>query len=50
MTDANLSSTRYIGIAYNKPSSVESDEPSDYTWTAIKVGIVTGKQIGRAHV
>lgn len=36
MTDAETDTTRYIGIAYNKPSSVESDEPSDYTWTAIK--------------
>ena len=36
MTDAKTDTTRYIGIAYNKPSSVESDEPSDYTWTAIK--------------
>lgn len=26
----------YIGIAYNKDSAIESDNPSDYSWTKIK--------------
>lgn len=28
--------SKYIGIAYNKPSIVEGTNPKDYTWTLIK--------------
>lgn len=33
MSPTPISTTKYIGIAYNKQSSTPSDNPSDYTWS-----------------
>lgn len=33
MSPTPISTTKYIGIAYNKQSSTPSDKPSDYTWS-----------------
>ena len=36
MTNVPNQNTEYIGIAYNKESPIESDNPSDYTWSKFK--------------
>ena len=33
MSPTPISTTKYIGIAYNKQSSTPSDNPGDYTWS-----------------
>ena len=36
MYDTPTADTRYIGIAYNQSTSVESNDPTLYTWTKIR--------------
>ena len=36
MTNVPTKNSTHIGIAYNKESEIESDNPSDYRWTLIK--------------
>lgn len=33
MYDSPIETTRFIGLAYNKTTPVESDDPADYEWT-----------------